>query len=121
MPTTEDMKTLCSVSKCDATNKRLTQTNFVIALQAEARADLESQLASLKERCVTLQRENEQNEKSLEELDTQHQEAVGKTPSEQEAACFIDGLLRETMERKDKDKKSGAVLGGKITKACCVS
>lgn len=52
---------------------------IIIILQAEAAADLQSQLASLKERCAALQKENEQNEKNLEELDTQHQQAVGKT------------------------------------------
>lgn len=47
-------------------------------LQAEAAADLEAQLASVNDRYAALQKENEQNERSLEELDTQHQQVVGE-------------------------------------------
>lgn len=40
---------------------------------------MQSQLTSLNERYAALQKENEQNEKNLEELDTEYQQAVGKT------------------------------------------
>lgn len=39
---------------------------------------MEAKVATLNDRCATLQRENEQNERNLEELDTQHQQVVGE-------------------------------------------
>lgn len=75
---------------------------------------MESQVASLNERCATLQKENDQNVKSLEELDTQHQQAVGK-------------MLLEAAHLADRHSRQIMVMRGTIqdqwfregTKACC--
>lgn len=47
-------------------------------MQAETAKELEEKLSSVNEECGTLRSENEQYAKSLEELDNQHQAAIGK-------------------------------------------
>lgn len=105
--------------------------------KAEAAADLQSQLASLKERCAALQKENEQNEKNLEELDTQHQQAVEQVlkkknkvqeeaqllrTAQQDASEALAQALQEQQKAQQEiaslqDEVATLRLGGEATQA----
>lgn len=80
--------------------KKVCSYTTLVTFQEESAAELENKLSSVNERCAALQEENKQYEKSLEELDTQHQQAVG----EWHVLCVF--CLGEEEENRSTDYKT---------------